>query len=82
MNDQKIFDNGVFIKVNGPSVAGWHKCKFQELLGNQDESYEGQLDDDLLKWIGAPLPKNKMADVLALTDHVADNALITCLIKH
>ena len=79
MNDQKIFDNGVFIKVNGPSVAGWHKCKFQELLGNQDESYGGQLDNDLLKWIGAPLPKDKMADVLALVKQFPHTEVHVCL---
>lgn len=79
MNEQKIFDNGIFIKVNGPSVAGWHRCKFQELLGNQDESYEGQLDNDLLKWTGAPLPKDKMADVLALVKQFPHTEVHVCL---
>jgi len=67
--NQKLFDDAAFLEVDGPTVKGWHKAQLQEILGNQEESYDGRFDKDLLKWIGKPLPKEQMANVLALVSH-------------
>ena len=79
MNEQKIFDNAAFIKVEGPSMAGWHKCQLKELLGNSDETYTDQFEGELLKWVGAPLPKDQMADVLALVKEYPHTEVHVCL---
>ena len=79
MSEQKLFDNAAFLKVEGDCVAGWHKCRLTEILGNQDETYEGQFDKELLKWVGAPLPKEEMAEVLALAKHYPHTEIHVCL---
>lgn len=79
-NEQmKLFEDKAFIKIEGPVIAGWHDCQFKELLATQDEKYEGQLDGQLIKWVGKPIPKDIMADVLALVKHYPRMEVQICL---
>ena len=79
MDQIKLYEDKAFIKVEGPVIAGWHDCQFKELLALQDEKYDGQLKDQLIKWIGKPIPKDMMADVLALVKHYPRMEVQICL---
>lgn len=79
-NEQmKLFEDKAFIKIEGPVMAGWHQCQFKELLATQDQPYDGQLDGQLIKWVGKPIPKDIMADVLALVKHYPRMEVQICL---
>lgn len=75
--ETKLFEQGAFIKVEGPTVEGWHKCELPELLANQEPCED--LSGYTLKWAGKKLPKELIADVLALANHFPHMEIHVCL---
>ena len=75
--ETKLFEQGAFIKVEGPTVEGWHKCELPELLANQEPCED--LSGYTLKWAGKKLPKELIADVLALANHFPHMEVHVCL---
>lgn len=74
----RIYDNGGWIYLDNETVKGWHHCKDSEFFANQVE-YKGELDDKLIKWVGAPIPKELFAKCLALIKAFPTTEVMICL---
>lgn len=74
----RIYENGGYIYIDSENAKGWHHCEDAEFFANQTE-YKGELDDKLLKWTGAPIPKDIMLKVAALAGHYPRMEVAVCL---
>ena len=74
----RIYDNGGWVYLENETVKGWHHCKDSEFFANQVE-YKGELDDKLIKWVGAPIPKDLFAKCLALIKAFPTTEVMICL---
>lgn len=74
----RIYDNGGWVYIENETVKGWHHCKDSEFFANQVE-YKGELDDKLIKWVGAPIPKDLFAKCLALIKAFPTTEVMICL---
>lgn len=52
----RIFEDGAFIRLDGPMAAGWYKCKDLKEILPFFPAYKGELDNDMLKWIANKIP--------------------------
>lgn len=74
----RIYDNGGWVYLENETVKGWHHCKDSEFFANQVE-YKGELDNKLIKWVGAPIPKDLFAKCLALIKAFPTTEVMICL---
>ena len=74
----RIYANGGWVYLDNETVKGWHHCKDSEFFANQSE-YKGELDDKLIKWVGAPIPKDLFAKCLALIKAFPTTEVMICL---
>lgn len=78
MTKSRIYADGGYIYIDGQCVQGWHKCGDKEFFAHQKD-YTGELDTQMLKWLGAPIPKEIMLKVAALAYEFPAMEVMVCL---
>lgn len=74
----RMYENGGYIYIDTETVKGWHHCDNAEFFANL-QPYNDELEDKKLKWVGAPIDKDTMKDVLALVGHYPKTEVMICL---
>lgn len=76
----RIFNNGGWIYIDSDTAKGWHHCASADEFFAYQAEYKGELDDDLVKWTGAPIPKELFGKCLALIKAFPDTEVSIILL--
>ena len=74
----RIFDTGGYVYIDAPHVKGWHHCEDREFWANQ-RPYNKEMDSEMLKWTGSPVPKDLFGKVAALANCFPRMEIMVCL---
>lgn len=69
----RIFEDRVFARLNGPLAEGWYHCKDLKEIMPFFPPYKGELDNDMLHWIGASIPDSIINEFAGLCKEYPNN---------